>query len=160
MATKGNGVSLATFKSWGKEGVIGYKTCEINHKQVVNFVWCLVCAQNKDAVLVHPSCRGPAKKAMLSYIEGTSFVSKHTVERHLAGKAHNISLEAESAKDDDERLPIDLTVTKQPKINSILLSTSKEAYRRMMGAAYSVATTPSMPLEHFKVTNHSVHDVI
>ena len=54
-AGKGSKVDLLTFKEWGKDGVIGYKTVNIDHREFVNFVWCKVCARNKDALLQHPN---------------------------------------------------------------------------------------------------------
>ena len=54
-AEKGSKVDLLTFKEWGKDGVIGYKTVNIDHREFVNFVWCKVCARNKDALLQYPN---------------------------------------------------------------------------------------------------------
>ena len=54
-AGKGSKVGLLAFKKWGKDGVIGYKTVNIDHREFVNFVWCKVCARNKDALLQHPN---------------------------------------------------------------------------------------------------------
>ena len=53
-AGKGSKVDLLTFKEWGKDGVIGYKTVNIDHREFVNFMWRKVCARNKDALLQHP----------------------------------------------------------------------------------------------------------
>ena len=54
-AGKDSKVGLLTFKEWEKDGVIGYKTVNIDHQEFVNFVWCKVCARNKDALLQHPN---------------------------------------------------------------------------------------------------------
>ena len=54
---KGNKVELRTFLSWKKEAVIVYKTTEENNRVFVNFVWCKVCARNKEAITVHPTCK-------------------------------------------------------------------------------------------------------
>ena len=61
---KGSKVDLLTFKKWGKDGVIGYETVSIDNREFVNFVWCKVCARSKDALLHHPNCTGPVKKAI------------------------------------------------------------------------------------------------
>ena len=75
---KGNRVELGTFKSWGKEGIIGYKTEESNSKIYVNFIWCKVCAKYKSQIV--SAVKGSAQAAALSFINGTNFVSKHTVK--------------------------------------------------------------------------------
>ena len=45
--SKGNNVDLVTFKKWGKDDIIGYKTVSVENREFVNFVWCKVCARNK-----------------------------------------------------------------------------------------------------------------
>ena len=148
--TKGNSVSLRTFKSWSKEDVIRYEKEIIDGITFVTKIWCRVCERNKDAILIHPTCKGPAKKAMMTFVSGTNNVTKHSVDRHLSGKAHNIALQTEAGKEKEERLNIKITCPKQTNITP---ATSKTAYRKMMTSAYEMATTPSMPLEHFKVTD-------
>ena len=103
-ASKGSSVEQITFKAWQKDEILWFKTEEKNNKKYV--IRCLVCARNKDIISAHPACHGPAKKAMLSYIQGTNFVKKHNVIRHLEGKAHSIALEVEAGKDKDEQMPM------------------------------------------------------
>lgn len=62
---KGSKVDLLTFKKWGKDNVIGYKVEKVNGRELVNFVWCKVCARNKDALLTHPNCKGTVKKSVM-----------------------------------------------------------------------------------------------
>jgi hypothetical protein len=68
MASKGSKVELSTFLGWGKESLIGYKTISVDNHTYVNFVSCKVCERNRNAVLVHPNCKGPVKKSVLTYI--------------------------------------------------------------------------------------------
>ena len=103
-ATKGNAVKLSTFKSWGKSDIIGHKTIKENECDYVNFVWCRVCARNKDFLLQDPSCKGEMKIAVLSYVNGTNFVTKHSVTRHLTGKIHAKALDHEGKKNKVDRL--------------------------------------------------------
>ena len=146
---KGNSVLLNTFKSWDKEDVIRAEAEETNGSTSVTKIWCRVCERNKDAILIHPTCKGPAKKAMMTFVNGTINVTKHSVDRHLSGKAHGIALQVEAGKEKEERLEINIpTGPKQTKITAAI---SKDAYRKMMTSAYEMATTPSMPLKHFKV---------
>ena len=106
--SKGSKVELSTFLSWGKENIIGYKTENdaSTNRVLVNFAWCKICARNKNAILVHPNCKGPVKKSVLAYIEGTNYVSKHNVHRHLEGEGHRIALQIERAKPTAERINI------------------------------------------------------
>ena len=92
-------MDLATFMKWGKDGVIGYKTITVDQRVYVNFVWCKVCKRNR-----HPNCKGPVKKSVKSYIEGTNFVSKHTVHRHLESEGHRIAVQIESSRPASERI--------------------------------------------------------
>ena len=48
--SKGNSVKLRTFKDWGVESVIGYKTEAKDGDEMVNFIWCKICAGNKDGL--------------------------------------------------------------------------------------------------------------
>ena len=159
---KGNKVELRTFLSWGKEAIIGYKITEQSNRVFVNFVWCKVCARNEDAIKVHPTCKGKAKESMLSYITGSNFVTKHTVNRHIRGKAHTIALEAENAKTSADRLTLDDAATatlRQPKINFALDKASDTAYRKMMWTAYEMSLEATMPLKHFNI-HRNIADAI
>ena len=150
MASKGHSVALSTFKSWGKEEVIGFKTVCTDGKTFVNFVHCKVCARNKDAISSHPSCKGEAKKAMLSFVVGTNFVTKHSIFRHFTGKAHIIALEAERSKPQDECILIEgSSGCSQPRVTTVLEKSSTDLYKKMFNTAYELAMRPTMPFRHF-----------
>lgn len=102
--SKGKKVELSTFLSWGKESIIGYKTENADNRVFVNFAWCKICERNKNAILVHPNCKGPVRKSVLAYIEGTNYVTKHNVHRHLGGEGHRIALQSERAKPTADRI--------------------------------------------------------
>ena len=74
-ATKGNRVELNTFLKYGKADVIGYKTENYNGKTYVNFIWCKICARNKNEILGSSTLRGPTKKSAMSFIDGTNEAS-------------------------------------------------------------------------------------
>ena len=44
--------------------------------------------KHEQAIKICPACRGPARRAILSYVHETSYDSKCNVARHLTGKAH------------------------------------------------------------------------
>ena len=77
-SVKGNKVELSTFENWGKKNVIGYKTEETSSGKIhVNFICCKVCAKHKSRVL--SSLKGSTKVSVLSFINGTTVVTKHQV---------------------------------------------------------------------------------
>ncbi len=104
--SKGSKIDLNTFNKWGKDNVIGYKTIEENGRTYVNFVWCKVCAGNKDSLLSHSNCKGAVKRALNAYINGTTYVTKHNVNRHLEGEGHRIALSIEKSKPDEDKVVI------------------------------------------------------
>ncbi len=77
--SKGNRVELRTFLNYGKSEIIGYKTEDSEGRKYVNFIWCKVCARNKDGILSHPTLRGNTKTSALAFINGTNVVTKHQV---------------------------------------------------------------------------------
>ena len=108
MATgsKGNKVDFNTFKKWGKDNIIGYKTIEEGGQKFVNFVWCKVCTRNKDSIFAHPNCKGPIKTAIKAYTGGTNCVTKHNVTQHLKEEGHRIALSFEKSKPENERVVV------------------------------------------------------
>ena len=92
MATKSKGLAVesSTFEKYGKSYVIGSKTEVRNAKNMVTFIWCKLCAKHKDAILRNPLCKGNAKTAVEAYINGTNYVSKWNIDRHLEGMIFNL----------------------------------------------------------------------
>ena len=78
---KGNKVELETFLGWGKNGIIGYKSEKdtATLKIFVNFIWCKVCARNKDRIANSPSLKGNVKASALAFVNGTNVVTKYQV---------------------------------------------------------------------------------
>ena len=74
--SKDNKVDFNTFKKWGKDNIIGYKTIEEGVRKFVNFVWCKVCTHNKDSYhkrfyFCGRNCKGSIKTAIKAYTDGT-----------------------------------------------------------------------------------------
>ena len=76
-STKGNMIRLSTFKSWGFN-MLGFKTKK-NEGEYVDQVWCKICAANKDKIYRHQEVKGATKTATENFINGTNFVTKHSV---------------------------------------------------------------------------------
>ena len=155
-APKGNRVKVSTFRSWGKEDILGFKTEEKDGVIYVVYIWCKICARNSNAILNHPKCTGEAKKSMKAFIDGTNGVTKHSVDRHLKGKVHELALMLENEKPAAERMDIERTQQAsisriQPTIPSCVQKSTREAYGKLIRTAYELAKTPSMPLSHFSV---------
>ena len=126
-------VELSTFKSWGKENVIGYEVETINDKHQVTKVWCKLCRRHSKDIQSHPTCKGPARKAMLAYVDGTAYVAKCNVMRHLSGKAHLIAIWAEEGTKSEQRLSEGASLATslgahQAKITTSLENTAREAH--------------------------------
>ena len=74
----GNKVKLQTFKSWNFEE-FGFKILEENGILYVNYVSRKKCAKNKECIKEDPSVKGAPKNAADVFMDGTNYVTKHTV---------------------------------------------------------------------------------
>ena len=73
-----NKVKLQTFKSWNFEE-FGFKILEENGILYVNYVWCKICAKNKECTKQDPSVKGASKNVADVFIDGTNYITKHMV---------------------------------------------------------------------------------
>ena len=89
--SKGDSVQLHTFKSWGKEEIIGF---EADGNNVVA-VWCKLCSKHIEKIKADNTLKGKAKDA-LNYTKKVTFVKKGNVDRHLPSAGHRIALSNES----------------------------------------------------------------
>lgn len=80
---KGNKVQLATYLKWNVHNVLGHKEIVENSTKFVNFIWCKVCASNKNAVLQHSCVKGAAMKAAERFINGTINVTSDNVSFNI-----------------------------------------------------------------------------
>ena len=55
------------------------KILEENGISYVNYVWCKICAKNKECTKQEPSVKGASKNVADVFIDGTNYVTKHTV---------------------------------------------------------------------------------
>ena len=62
---KGNSVELKTFKSYGVDEILGFKTEEKGEWTYVNFISCKVCARNEEGIKKHPKLRGNTKMSAI-----------------------------------------------------------------------------------------------
>ena len=79
-----------TFKSWGKEEIIG---CEGDGNNVVA-VWCKLCSKHIEKIKADNTLTGKAKEDTLNYTKKVTFVKE--TSRHLASAGHKIALSNES----------------------------------------------------------------
>lgn len=80
---KGNKVKLPTFLKWGISNIFGHKeVCETGITYV-NYIWCKVCAANKNCVLNHPSVKGATRTSAERFINGTSNVTNDAVRKYF-----------------------------------------------------------------------------
>ena len=86
-------VQLSTFKSWNVDKSFGYTTfTREDGKEMIKKLWCKTCSKYVDKILASPSLRGKAKSEVKTYVQGTEYVSKHTVFRHLEAKVSELIL--------------------------------------------------------------------
>ena len=68
--SKGQAIELSTFRKYCKDEIIGSKTEERNGKTMVVSIWCKLCSKHKNVILSNPLCKGSARKAIESYVNG------------------------------------------------------------------------------------------
>ena len=124
----GSSVELSKFRFSGKDNSIGHKIKIIKDKQLVTKVWCKLCAKQSKAIQSHPTCKGPARKAMLAYVNGTSYVAKCKIMRHLSGKAHSIINWAEQGTKSEDASLETISLANQTKITTSMDNAAKEAH--------------------------------
>ena len=78
----GNKVKLQTFKSWNFEE-FRFKILKENGISYVNYVWCKICAKNKECIKQDPSVKGASKNVADVFMDGANYVTKHTVRNLL-----------------------------------------------------------------------------
>ena len=77
-STKGNIIRLSTFKSWDFN-MFGVKTKKNDQDEYVYQIQCKIRAANKDKIYYHQAVKGATKAAAGHFINGTNFVTKHSV---------------------------------------------------------------------------------
>ena len=89
--SKEGSVQLLTFKSWGKEEIIGFEADEN-----VVAVWCKLCSKYIEKIQADNTLKGKAKEDALNYTKKVTFVKKGNINRHLASAGHKIALSNKS----------------------------------------------------------------
>lgn len=139
MAKLPNTVQLKTFLSWGVGKTIGHETDRDG--EFVTKVWCKLCAKHSFKIL--GKLRGQAQIDFMKYVDGSEFVSRHTVFRHINNSAaHNSAVELEklareagtsnSASESGQASASGSAGTRagtQPGIITATQSQAREAYR-------------------------------
>ena len=76
-------VQLSTFAKWNIDNYIGYESSSEDGKIVITKIWCRTCSKYYDKIKGDSRIRGQAKKELTTYVDGTTYVTKHNVQRHL-----------------------------------------------------------------------------
>ena len=84
-------VLYSTFSKWNVSHVIGH-TSEFDqlNREIVVKVWCKLCAKHSEKI--RKELRGRSVGEVDKYINGTDFITKYTVTRHLRSQVHQSSL--------------------------------------------------------------------
>ena len=84
---KGNAVQLSTFLKWGiPSEILAYETETRDGRTIVGKVVCKLCTTYYQEIRQDSSIKGQAKNEVVTYINGTNFVTKHSVFRHINGQ--------------------------------------------------------------------------
>jgi hypothetical protein len=82
-------VQLATFNRWGVSNYIGVVIQkEDDGRVVVSKVWRKTCSRHIAEIVKDPKIRGQARMEIQRYVEGTTFVTKHSVTRHMSSQVN------------------------------------------------------------------------
>ena len=76
-------VSVNTFNNWNLTSFKYESRKNEKNIDVVAKLYCISCAKHINSILRDRRFRGIAKKDVLKYVDGTIFISKHSVSRHL-----------------------------------------------------------------------------
>jgi hypothetical protein len=102
--------------------------------------------------------KGQALKDANQYIEGTNYVSKHTVERHFESKVHKNAMDFEKLEKQAGATTGSGSVASksaaghglQPRIDTTMHNIARDAYEKLIKTAYFLAVD-GQPLSTFKV---------
>ena len=150
-SVKGNSVQLSTFLNYNTGNLIGHKTITKDGKEYVNFVWCKTCARHIEKIKKDSRVKGQIVKDIDSYVTGTNFVKRDSIQRHLASGTHQIGISYEKllgpAANSDEVICLGEELTtatgtstskstsgagSQPLIGTALLHQGRDAYRKLI----------------------------
>ncbi|KAK6192681.1 hypothetical protein SNE40_004112 [Patella caerulea] len=171
MSQHRNCVQLHTFNNWDVNSAIGSNTkTDSQGRQLVINIWCKICARHHEKISRSQHLRGKTLTEFEKYVVGTTFISKHTVFRHLNSKTHKAAIYFEKllGTGNDEAVDIADHASKssstsstnsnnttasaqgtQPVIDSKFKQLSHDAYTKLINTAYKVATD-GLPLKSFK----------
>jgi len=72
---------LKVFLKWEFHSIFGYKLS--TDAEYIESVWCKACAKHSNKNLKPNEVKGVTEACSDNFINGTSFVTKHTVSRYL-----------------------------------------------------------------------------
>ena len=83
----GKKIPLCTFLKWNVEEVFDYKTEIIDGMTYVVKIYCKMCVKHIHSVERDDKMKGVARAGMRTYVDGSAFITKHNVNRHINGKS-------------------------------------------------------------------------
>uniref|UniRef100_A0A0K2U1V5 Zinc finger protein 862like [Strongylocentrotus purpuratus] n=1 Tax=Lepeophtheirus salmonis TaxID=72036 RepID=A0A0K2U1V5_LEPSM len=183
---KGYKVELRTFLKWKKDKILGFEIRSCGSRMYVVKIWCKVCKKHISELKSRPEYRGSVRSSIHAFADGTTSVTKHQVDRHLAGTVHAWSLELERLEP-IERQVVDFSLEennfinykiykKYPKKNLMIKTEDgvplpNESFQNVNGqfklvtkesslsdveSAYQLALTLKVPMKLLYVTNRRI----
>ncbi|XP_065650803.1 uncharacterized protein LOC136078922 [Hydra vulgaris] len=152
MAAKGNTkIKLSVFNKWDFKDIFGWKIVNEDGIDYINFIWCKICANRSSRSMKPREIRGATKLSSDNFTNGTNFITKHTIQRHLASKTHQNAAEIEKRKPKEDLIKNVQNVPAQTSISSNIEKASHDAYQKLINTAYKLAVNRTISLNCFSV---------
>nr|XP_047144903.1 uncharacterized protein LOC124818309 [Hydra vulgaris] len=152
---KNKNITLKTFKSWDFADVFQIETVTEKEKIYVIKIICTLCKLHQNKIL--SKTNGAVRAAALRFINGTNYVKKDSICRHLSGATHQHAIQLENESFDKNDGVANSVVFKNLSTSSCLNSSAlkeihmQNSYRNLVKIAYEMACHPTMPHAHFSV---------
>ncbi|XP_065640532.1 zinc finger protein 862-like [Hydra vulgaris] len=152
---KNKNITLKTFKSWDFADVFQIETVTEKEKIYVIKIICTLCKLHQNKIL--SKTNGAVRAAALRFINGTNYVKKDSICRHLSGATHQHAIQLENEGFDKNDGVANSVVFKNLSTSSCLNSSAlkeihmQNSYRNLVKIAYEMACHPTMPHAHFSV---------
>ena len=92
-ASDGKKIPLLTFRKWNVSDIFDIKKETIDGATYVVKFFCKVCTNYVDQVERDPKMKGVARSQIRTYVDGTTYIIKHNVNRHIIGKVSLLTLQ-------------------------------------------------------------------
>ena len=86
----GKKMNVNTFLKWNVQNIFDYETETVEGTSYVIKIKCTMCVKHIDSIERDDRLKGVARQGMRTYVDGSNFITKHNVNRHINGKLSSI----------------------------------------------------------------------